>query len=127
MADPRSLAATEIFVGLFDPVLAGRIKDVKIDCVFEGLGFVRHVAGDEQNLAGFDDDDLAVDPEFKRAFQDVGDLFVLVAVLGDDAAFLEEDAGEHHIFANNEVALKERVEVLKRDGFPGDVLERSFA
>ncbi len=127
MADPRSLAAAQVFVGLLDPVFARRIEDIEIDGVFQGLGLVRHVARDEQDLAGFDNDDLAVDPEFQSAFEDVGDLLVLMAVLGNDAAFFEQDAGEHHIFADHEVTLEERVQILERDGLPGDVLERGFA
>ncbi len=46
-----------------------------------------------------------------------------MAVLGDDAAFFQEHAGQHNFLADDELALQERVEVFERDGVPGNVLE----
>ena len=77
---------------------------------------------DAEDFAGVDDDFFAVDPELERAFENVGELLVVVAVLGDDAAFLQQHASQHDFLADDELALQERVKVFERDGAPGDVL-----
>jgi len=77
----------EILVGLINPVGAGWTEYVEVDGVDDGLGFVRHVGRDAEYFAGVDHDLFAVDPELERAVEDVGELLVVVAVFGDDAAF----------------------------------------
>jgi len=116
----------EILIGLVDPVSAGRIEDVEVDSVFEGFGFVRHVRRDAERLAGVDHDFLAVDPEFERSFENVGELLVVVVVFRDDAAFFEQHASEHDALADYELALQEGLEVFERNGVPRDVLQRGF-
>jgi hypothetical protein len=118
------LVPSQILIGLVDPVGTRRSEDVEVDGVFEGLSLMRHVGGDAESFAGVDDDFFAVYPKLERAFEDVGELFVGMAVLGDDASFFQEDAGEHDFLADDELALQERVEVFERDSVPGDVLER---
>ena len=49
---------------------------------------------------------------------DEGDLLVGVGVAGDDAAFGEDDAGEHGLFAGDELAREERIELLVFDVVP---------
>ncbi len=71
---------------------------------------MEHVAGDEIDL-------LAADREAQRAVEHVGQLFVLVRVLGDDAAFVQEHVGEHDPLARHEPAVELWVEAI-----PGDVL-----
>ena len=97
--------SSQILVGSVDPVGARWRKDVEVDSVFEGFGFVRHVGGNAESFAGVYDDLFAVDPELESAFEDVGELLVVMAVLGDDASFFQKDAGEHDFLADDELAL----------------------
>jgi hypothetical protein len=120
----RLFLSPEILVGLVDPIGARRIEYIEIDGVFERLGLVRHVRGNAEHFAGMDDDFFAVDPELERTVQDVGELFVVVAVLGDDASFFQEHARQHDFLSDDELALQERLEVFERNGVPGDVLQR---
>jgi hypothetical protein len=48
-------ALAEVGVVAGDPVLAGWGEDVEVDGVFEGLGGVRQVGGDDEDFAGTDD------------------------------------------------------------------------
>lgn len=85
----------QVRVGARHPVGAGRIEDIEVYRVFHRFGFVRHVGGDGQNFAGLDYDFFVVDPESERAFQNVSELLVGVAVLGDNTTLLQKNAGEH--------------------------------
>jgi len=78
----------EIGVGFVEPVFAGRGEDVEVESVLEGPCFVRHVGGDAENFAGADHDFLAVDGKFESAFEDVGELFVVMMMQRDVAVFL---------------------------------------
>src|SRR5262249_26885465 len=86
------LGVTEISVGLVEPVLTWRIEDVYVDRIFDGLGLVRHVGGNAEDFARTNNDFLAVNPELQRAFHDVGELLVHMAVLRHDATLLQQDA-----------------------------------
>ncbi len=119
--------ASQILVGLVDPIGAGRIEDVEVDGIFERLGFVRHVRGDAQNLAGVDHDFVAVDRKLQGALKDISKLFVVVAVLGDDAAFFQQHTRQHNFLTNDELSLQKRVQIFERDRVPGDVLEFDLA
>jgi hypothetical protein len=130
-----SLKAGELFaeVGVVagDPVLAGWGEDVEVDGVFEGFGGVREIGGYDEDLSGADVfGDLwgavFAEDETERAFEDVSDLLVGVGVARDDAAFFEDDAGEHSLGAGDELAGEKRVELLGWDVVPGDVL-KAFA
>jgi hypothetical protein len=110
---------TEVAVVLIEPVLAGWGEDVEVDGVFEGLGGVGEVAGDDEDLAGSDDVRGAVaHDEAERSLEDEGELLVGVGVGWDDAALGEDDAGEHRLSAGNELAAEERVELFVFDVFP---------
>ena len=103
----------EVGVGFVDPVFARGGEDVEGEGVFEGDGGVGGVAGDDEDLVGFDDADVAfAEVEAEGAGDDVADLLVGVGVAGDDAAFGEEEAGEHGLGSVDELALQERVELL---------------
>ena len=80
----------EIVIGLAEPILARRSEDVEIESVLEGPGFVWHVGGNAENLAGAHDDFLAVDREFESAFENVGELFVVMMMQRDVASFLRK-------------------------------------
>ena len=60
------------------------------------------------------DDFPAVDPEFQRPVQDVSELFVVVAVLGDDAAFFQQHSRHHNLLTNDELPLQERIQFFER-------------
>jgi hypothetical protein len=109
----------EVGVVFVDPVLAGRGEDVEVDAVFFGGGGVRKVAGDDEDFAGVDGvGGAVVEVEAESALGDEGDLLVGVGVAGDDAAFGEDDAGEHGFFAGDEFAGEERIELLVFDVVP---------
>jgi hypothetical protein len=117
---------SQVLVCLVDPVRSRRSEDVEVDCIHHRFRFVRHVGGDSQDFAGIDHDDATVDPELQCAFQDVGELLVVMAVLGDDAALLEQDAGDHDFLADYELALEQGVQVFEFDCAPWDVLRLGF-
>src|SRR5229473_4607858 len=116
----------QISVGLIDPVGAGRVEDIEIDGIREGLGPVWHVGRDRQDLAGIHHNHFAVDPEFQRALQHIGNLLVVVAVFGHKASLLEQDSGEHDVLPDNEVAAKQRVQGFDLDRTPRDVAQLSL-
>jgi len=122
------LLAAEIGVVAGDPVVAGWGEDVEVVGVFEGLGHVGDVAGDDEGLAAVDVVDMFLgaffaDGETEDAGEDEDDLLVRMRVPGDDAAFGELNAREHRLRAVDELAREKRVELLGRDVGPGAVLE----
>jgi hypothetical protein len=114
-------------VSLIDPIGARRIENVEIDRVFERLSFVRHVGGDAENFAGVDNDFLTVDPELQRSVENVSELFVMVAVLGNDATFFKEHARQHNFLADDELPSQQWIQIFERNGVPGNVLVLGFA
>ena len=115
----------EIGVVFVDPVLAGWGEDVEVDAVGERGGGVREVAGDDEDFAGVHGvRGAVVEVEAEGAFGDEGDLLIVVGVAGDDAAFGEDDAGEHGFFAGDEFAGEKGIELFVFDGVP--VVESGF-
>ena len=49
---------------------------------------------------------------FKRAFDDARNLFVMVMMRWDDASLLEHDAREHHLLAGDQLPREQRVHLL---------------
>ena len=95
----------EVGVVFVDPVLAGWGEDVEVDAVFLGSCGVGKVAGDDEDFAGVDGvRGAVVEVEAKSALGDEGDLFVGVGMARDDAAFGEDDAGEHGLIAGDELS-----------------------
>ena len=77
------------------------------------------VAGDDEDLAGVDGvRGAVVEVEAEGALGDEGDLLVGVGVAGDDAAFGEDDAGEHRLVAGDKLAREEWIELLVFDVVP---------
>ncbi len=115
----RRSTLAEVGVVFVDPVLAGWGEDVEVDAIGEGGGGVGDVAGDDEDFASVDGVGGAiVEVEAQGSFQDEADLLVGVGVAGDDAAFFEEDAGEHGLIACDELALEEGIELLGFDVGP---------
>jgi len=109
----RDFALAEVGVVFVDPVLAGWGEDVEVGGVFEGDDGVGEVAGNDENLARFDDMGCAVaELEAERALEDEGDLLVGVGVGRHDAAFGEDDAGEHGLGSGDELAREQGIELL---------------
>jgi hypothetical protein len=115
----------EVGVVAGDPVLAGRGEEIEVDGVFESFGGVGEIAGDDEEFASahdfVDGRSFFAKREAESADGDVGDLLVRVLVAGNDAAFLELDAREHRLFAVDELAREERVELLGGDVGPAGV------
>src|SRR5271155_532978 len=84
LCDLRALCgqkiSPQIRVSLIDPVGARWIKNIKVDRILERLGPVWHVGRNGQDLARTHHNLFAIDPEFQRALQDVGDLLIMVAM-----------------------------------------------
>ena len=115
----------EVGVVFVDPVLAGWGEDVEVDAVFFCGGGVGEVAGDNEDFAGVDGvRGAVVEVEAESALGDEGDLLVGVGVARDDAAFGEDYAGEHRLFAGDEFAREEWVELLALDVVP--IVESGF-
>ena len=119
-------ALAKIAIGFVDPVLAGRGEEVEVDGVFEGFGGVGKISGDDEDFAGADDFFLEIglviaEQEAEGAFEDEGDLFVGVRMAWDYSAFFEADAGEHGLFAVDELAGEKWVERLGSEGVPAGV------
>ena len=101
--------AVEHVLALLEPVLAWWAEDIDVQSLLECFRLVRHVRWNQQHLPGADDHFLraiVTDPELESALKDVGELLVLVGVLGDDAAFLQIDMCEHHAIAGDETTLQ---------------------
>ena len=105
----RLLLAAQVLVGAIDPIGTGRGEDVKTYAVFQRLSFMGHMARDTNYLPGADRDFLPADPELYRTIERVGKLLVMMAVLGNDAAFFKENARRHDFLADHELALQKRV------------------
>lgn len=109
----------EIGVGFGDPVGARGAENIEVDGIFDGFCLVRDAGGDDEGFAGADGEDLAVvEGEAESALEDVGDLFIGMAVAGDDGAFAEDDARQHGLLAVHHLAIHEGVE-----GFDGHGVE----
>ena len=52
--------------------------------------------------------------KFQCPIQDIGDLFIFVAVQRYRGAFAQDDPGEHGSFSCNKLAIDQRVEVFDR-------------
>jgi len=103
----------EVGVVFVDPVLARRGEDVEVDGVFESFGGVREIAGDDEDFARVDDvGDAVAQDEAKGTLEDEGELLVGVGVGGDDAAFGEDDAGEHGLCSGDELAREQGIKLL---------------
>jgi hypothetical protein len=97
--------ASQVLISFVDPIGARGIEDIKIDRVFESFSLVRHVRRNAEHLTRVDNDLLAVNPELQRSIQNVGELFVMVAVLGNNAALFQQHTREHNFLANHELPL----------------------
>src|SRR5689334_1342780 len=73
-----------------------------------------------------DDNLLASNPEFQGAFQNVGDLFVFVAMLRHDATLFQKNAGEHDLVARNHLSIQERIQLLEFYIFPRRMFQHRF-
>ena len=77
------------------------------------------IAGNDEDFAGVDGvRGAVVEVEAESAFGDEGDLLVGVGVAGDDAAFGEDDAGEHGLIAGDKLAREKWIELLVFDVVP---------
>src|SRR6267142_2258448 len=119
----RVLAAVpQIVVCLVQPVFARGIEDIEVHGIFQCPGLVRHVRRDAQHFAGANDDLLAIDGKFQRAFEDIGHLLVVVVMQWHVRTSLHEHARQHNFIADQHFAADEGIELLALHVFPREVL-----
>ena len=85
---------------------------------------VREPGGEVEHLARADVDDLRsvlAEQEAELALEDVGQLLVLVRVLRDDAALVEEDLRQHHPLGRDQLPRQVRLQLLLRHVVPAVV------
>ena len=70
---------------------------------------MRHVWRDGQALAGIHDDLFTINPELQRARGNVCELLIRMTVLRHNASFLQQDARQHDILSNHEMAPQQRI------------------
>jgi hypothetical protein len=105
----RLFVAAQVLVGLIDPVGAWRIENIQVNRILKRFSLVRHVGRDAKNFSRVDNNFLAVDPELQGAVEDVSQLLVVVAMLGNNAPFLEQHSSHHYFLADYELPLQQRV------------------
>ena len=125
--EPYLFFSSQILVGLVDPIGSRRIEDIEVDCVFHGFGLMRHVGRNAEHLAGVNHDFFAVNPELKSTIKDIGQLLVVVAVLGHDASLLQQHARHHDLLSDDKLPLQEWIEFFEGNCVPGNVLQDSAA
>ena len=108
----------EVGVVAVDPVLAGWGEDIEVDGVFEGDGGVGELAGMTRTSPArtmwVSPPSLnSRAPSRMKAICSLGWEWV-----GDDAALLEDDAGEHALRAGDELAGEQWVELFGGDRRP---------
>lgn len=117
----------KVLVGAVDPVFARWSEGVEGEGIFEGEGGVGDVGRDEEKFAGAEGNFLAFDGELQSAGDDLADLFVVMAVHGDETAFLHGDASDHDFIADDVLAVEEGIDVFGGDLVPADVLNGGLA
>src|SRR5690242_15580538 len=83
-----------------------------------------------QDFAGHDVDCFRLvraDPEPQAAFEDVGDLFVLVRMTRNDRALLEVNVREHDAIGGYQAPVKHFTHLLLRHVVPAIERDASFA
>jgi 3-oxoacyl-[acyl-carrier protein] reductase len=73
---------------------------------------MRQIGRDYENFPTPHDQFLALDNKFQRAFQDVGDLLIVVAVHRHDRAFAQNNSREHAAISDNKLAVDQWIQVL---------------
>jgi len=81
----------QVNISLVEPVLARRIEDIKVHGILHRLSLMWHVGRNTQDLTGAHKDLFAVDPELQRAFQNVSELFVDVAMFGNNTSLFSKE------------------------------------
>ena len=77
---------------------------------------------DAQEFTRAEDDFAAINCELQRAGVRQRNLFVEMAVHGNNTALLQKNAGDHDLIADDELTIEEWVQGLDRDVIPADVL-----
>ncbi len=80
------------------------------------------VGRDAEDFVGADDDFAAIDGKFQGAFENVGNLLVVMVVQRDVRAFLQQHARQHDFVADHHLAVDERIQLLAFDIFPCNML-----
>src|ERR1700730_12093446 len=129
--NPRSNAAPfplrlrflpQVSIIFIDPILTGRIKDVQVDRVLQRNRLMRHVGWNAQHFPSRDREFPVVDVEVQGAFENIGDLLIVMAVQRHPGALLQQDARGHYVGAHNHLPSYLRAQVFYLDVIPSHVL-----
>ena len=81
-----------------------------------------HAWWDGEDLAGADEDLLAIDEELERALKNCAHLLVDVAVHWRNAALSKQNSRKHNLLTYDQLTLEKRRKNFALDSFPGQVL-----
>ncbi len=112
----------QIGIVFVDPILTGWIEDVQVDRILKRDRFMRHVGWNAEHFPRGDREFPVVDVEVQGAFEDIGDLLIVMAMQGHPGALLQQDARGHHIGAHDHLPAYLRAQWFNLDIVPLDVL-----
>ena len=115
----------EIGICPADPVRPGRAEYVKIYRVFQRFRGMRNIPRDYEDFSGPHDYLSLRQGELQRAFKDIGDLFILVAVQRHDATCAKYQPRQHALFTRDKLPFKERIQMLRWACLQGECVGRS--
>src|SRR5687768_13104196 len=100
-AKPRSieLFLSQIIVRLIQPVLSRRAEYVHVQGIFQSFRLVKHIRRDHKHLAGPNGNFLGTvfaDPEMQGSLQHIGELLIVMRVLGHDTTLFQINVRQHH-------------------------------
>lgn len=84
---------------------------------------MRSVRRNDQHFSGAHHMFLPFYDEFQRAFKNVGDLLILMAMHRHNAAGPQDQPREHASFASNKLPIEQRIKAFDRHVLKSDVLE----
>jgi hypothetical protein len=113
----------EIGISPADPVRPGRAEHVKIYSVFQRFRGMRNIPRDYEDFPGPHDHLSPRQGELQRAFEDIGDLFILVAVQRHDTACAKYQPCQHALFTRDKLPIKQRIQMLRGHIFKANVLD----
>ena len=84
---------------------------------------MRHIRWNYQNFPGVHDDIFPLQGEFQCTFQDVSDLFILMAMQWHDAPCSEYQSGKHALLTRDELSVKQRIQMFRGHVFKPNMLD----
>src|SRR6202049_5007050 len=84
---------------------------------------MRHIRGNTQDLASPHHNLFATDGEFKRAFENISQLLIVMVVQRNMRAFLHQHARQHNLVAHQHFPIDLRIEVFALHVLPRGVFQ----